>query len=70
MPGGDCAATGILSVGERGQAGGAWHDGLIVEVHPNPVEALCDGPQQLTPRRFARLMDEVKRVAEAVGRSL
>jgi 3-deoxy-7-phosphoheptulonate synthase len=46
----------------------AGADGLLIEVHPNPVEALCDGPQQLTPRRFANLMDEVKKVAEAVGR--
>ena len=46
----------------------AGADGLIIEVHPQPVEALCDGPQQLTPKRFARLMEEVRKVAEAVGR--
>ncbi len=44
----------------------AGADGLLLEVHPHPVEALCDGPQQLTPKRFKRLMDEVKRVADAV----
>ena len=48
----------------------AGADGLLIEVHPKPVEALCDGPQQLTPRRFARLMDEVRKVAEAVGREV
>ena len=47
----------------------AGADGLLIEVHPQPVEALCDGPQQLTPRRFERLMGEVRQVAEAVGRS-
>jgi 3-deoxy-7-phosphoheptulonate synthase len=47
----------------------AGADGLLIEVHPRPVEALCDGPQQLTPRRFARLMQEVRQVAEAVGRT-
>jgi 3-deoxy-7-phosphoheptulonate synthase len=47
----------------------AGADGLLIEVHPNPVEALCDGPQQLTPKRFASLMDEVRKVAGAVGRA-
>ena len=46
----------------------AGADGLLIEVHPNPVEALCDGPQQLTPRRFEGLMGEVRNVAQAVGR--
>jgi 3-deoxy-7-phosphoheptulonate synthase len=46
----------------------AGADGLMVEVHPDPARALCDGPQSLTPERFARLMREVARVAEAVGR--
>ncbi|MGQ9730424.1 MAG: 3-deoxy-7-phosphoheptulonate synthase [Candidatus Zipacnadales bacterium] len=48
----------------------AGADGLLIEVHPNPIEALCDGPQQLTPRRFSRLMGEIRQVAEAIGRSL
>jgi len=47
----------------------AGADGLIVEVHPEPEKALCDGPQQLTPARFARLMEQVRLVAEAVGRT-
>ena len=45
-------------------------DGLIIEVHPRPEEALSDGPQSLKPARFAQLMKELRRVAEAVGRTL
>jgi 3-deoxy-7-phosphoheptulonate synthase len=48
----------------------AGADGLIIEVHPNPAEALSDGPQSLKPERFAELMRQVKRVAEAVDRTL
>ena len=45
-------------------------DGLIIEVHPKPEEALSDGPQSLKPSKFMQLMRELKPVAEAVGRSL
>jgi len=45
-------------------------DGLIIEVHPRPEEALSDGPQSLKPSKFAQLMCELRPVAEAVGRSL
>lgn len=48
----------------------AGADGLLVEVHPNPAEALCDGAQSLTPDNFALLMQQIKPVAEAVGRRL
>jgi 3-deoxy-7-phosphoheptulonate synthase len=48
----------------------AGADGLLVEVHPDPERALSDGPQQLRPDQFARLMDELRRVAQAVGRSV
>ncbi len=48
----------------------AGADGLLIEVHPNPKEALVDGLQSLTPSDFARLMRELRPVAEAVGRSL
>jgi 3-deoxy-7-phosphoheptulonate synthase len=51
-----------------GVAAGA--DGLMVEVHPNPDEAFSDGPQSLTFENFERLMASVRRVAEAVGKSL
>jgi len=48
----------------------AGADGLIVEVHPEPDKALSDGDQSLTPADFVILMREVRRVAEAVDRSL
>jgi 3-deoxy-7-phosphoheptulonate synthase len=56
----------VTPVARAGVAAGA--DGLIVEVHPNPGEALCDGAQSLMPDRFARLMQDVHRIAVAVGR--
>jgi 3-deoxy-7-phosphoheptulonate synthase len=45
-------------------------DGLLIEVHPKPEEALSDGPQSLKPERFARLMESLGAVARAVGRQL
>src|SRR5438093_690976 len=51
-----------------GVAAGA--DGLIIEVHPKPEEALSDGPQSLKPERFARLMQRARRVAGAMDRDL
>jgi 3-deoxy-7-phosphoheptulonate synthase len=48
----------------------AGADGLIIEVHPNPEEAMSDGGQSLKPERFARVMEELRAVAQAVGRTL
>ena len=48
----------------------AGADGVMVEVHPKPEEALSDGPQALLPSRFSRMMADLKKVAEAVGRTL
>jgi len=45
-------------------------DGLIIEVHPHPDEALSDGAQSLKPSRFAALMRNLEPVARAVGRTL
>lgn len=45
-------------------------DGLMIEVHPNPKEALSDGPQSLTPENFKKLLKEAKLVAHAVGRKM
>ncbi len=45
-------------------------DGLLIEVHPDPVKALCDGPQSLTPENFRLLMKELRPVAHAVGRDI
>jgi 3-deoxy-7-phosphoheptulonate synthase len=48
----------------------AGADGLIIEVHTNPEEALSDGEQSLKPDVFGRLMSELKPVALAVGREI
>ena len=48
----------------------AGADGIMVEVHPRPEEALSDGPQALLPSTFAKLMHDLSRVAQAVGRTL
>ncbi|NJD68534.1 MAG: 3-deoxy-7-phosphoheptulonate synthase [candidate division NC10 bacterium] len=48
----------------------AGADGGMVEIHPHPEEALSDGPQALLPSTFETLMNELHKVAQAVGRSL
>ncbi len=48
----------------------AGADGLIIEVHPNPEEALSDGTQSLYPAKFSELMDRLRKVAQAVGRTI
>lgn len=45
-------------------------DALLIEVHPHPERALKDGPQQVTPEKFADLMAEIEPVARAVNRTL
>jgi 3-deoxy-7-phosphoheptulonate synthase len=45
-------------------------DGLIIEVHPNPAEALSDGAQSLTPDQFQDTMTRCRAVANALGRSI
>ena len=45
-------------------------DGLIIEVHLDPPNAMSDGPQSLRPAKFTQLMDEIEPVAKAVGRSM
>ena len=47
----------------------AGADGVMVEVHPAPAEALSDGPQSLKPGRFAALMESLRTIAPAVGRT-
>jgi 3-deoxy-7-phosphoheptulonate synthase len=58
----------IPSMAKAAVAAGA--DGIMIETHPRPAEALSDGPQALLPVQFAQLMKEIKHVAEAVGRSI
>ena len=48
----------------------AGADGLIVEVHPGPEEALSDGDQSLTLENFAALMRAIRPFAHAAGRTL
>jgi 3-deoxy-7-phosphoheptulonate synthase len=48
----------------------AGGDGLLIEVHPNPDKAVSDGAQSLFPDQFAKLMDELRIIAPAVGRSI
>ena len=48
----------------------AGADGLLIEVHPDPEHALSDGAQSLFPEQFAKLMDELRIIAPAVGRSV
>jgi 3-deoxy-7-phosphoheptulonate synthase len=51
-------------------AAAAGADGLMVEVHPTPDNALCDGPQALPPEMFAQLMKTLPALLQATGRSL
>ncbi|MEJ5239665.1 MAG: 3-deoxy-7-phosphoheptulonate synthase [Anaerolineales bacterium] len=56
----------VTPVARAAIAAGA--DGLIIEVHPHPEQALSDGAQSLRPERFATLVQETRRLAEALGR--
>jgi 3-deoxy-7-phosphoheptulonate synthase len=58
----------IPAVARAAVAAGA--DGIIVEVHCNPAEALSDGPQALTPPMFDELMKTIRPIAAAVGRKM
>ncbi|MFH1284081.1 MAG: 3-deoxy-7-phosphoheptulonate synthase [Candidatus Peregrinibacteria bacterium] len=44
-------------------------DGIMIEVHPNPAEALSDGGQQLAPEEFKTLLKNIRKIAEAVGKT-
>lgn len=58
----------VSSIARAGIAAGA--DGLIVEVHPHPSQALSDGGQSLKPEVFAEMVRQVGLIAQAVGRQL
>ncbi len=58
----------ILPMSRAAVAAGC--DGLLIEVHPRPSEALCDGPQSLHPEEFAALADQVREIASVVGRKV
>jgi len=56
----------VASLSKAALAAGA--DGLLIEVHPNPQEALVDGLQSLSIPEFEKLMNELRPIAESVGR--
>ena len=58
----------VNALARAGIAAGA--DGLIVEVHTDPAQALSDGKQSLKPERFRELMAEIKKIAQAIGRAI
>lgn len=58
----------VSTMAKAAVAAGA--DGLIIEVHQSPEEALSDGPQSLFPSQFVQLMKELRLVANAVGRTI
>ena len=58
----------VAAAAKASVAAGA--DGIIIEVHPRPDEAMSDGAQSLKPEKFARLVREMKAIAQAVGREV
>ena len=58
----------VTPMGRAAIAAGA--DGILVEVHPNPDRALSDGGQSLFPDQFARLVQEIRAIASAIGRTV
>ena len=58
----------VTPMGRAAIAAGA--DGILVEVHPTPDRALSDGGQSLYPDQFARMVQEIRAIASAIGRSV
>jgi len=58
----------VMPMARAAVAAGA--DGIMIEVHPDPEHALSDGAQSLYPDQFARLMREVRAIAEVIGRRM
>ncbi|MCA9920505.1 MAG: 3-deoxy-7-phosphoheptulonate synthase, partial [Anaerolineales bacterium] len=58
----------VGAVAKAAVAAGA--DALMIEVHPDPARAWSDGAQSLTVDRFVKLMNELRPLAEAMGREL
>jgi 3-deoxy-7-phosphoheptulonate synthase len=60
---------GLVSAASKA-AVAAGCDGLMIEVHTKPEEALSDGAQSLTPKNFSELVQQLKVLSKAVGRSM
>src|SRR5213075_1105646 len=58
----------VLPLARAAVAVGA--DGIIVETHPRPEEALCDGPQQIPVADFPDFADEIRSLAQLMGRTI
>ena len=58
----------IAATSKAALAAGA--DGILVEVHPSPDEALCDGDQSLSIEEFRTMMDELRPIVTAVGKRM
>ncbi|HOV31846.1 MAG TPA: 3-deoxy-7-phosphoheptulonate synthase [Candidatus Hydrogenedens sp.] len=58
----------VIPMSKAAVAAGA--DGIIVEVHPNPAEALSDGAQSLNLNNFKKLMEEIRPIVEVIGRKM
>jgi 3-deoxy-7-phosphoheptulonate synthase len=58
----------VLPLARAAVAAGA--DGVMVEVHPQPEDALCDGPQQIRVGEFARFADEVTKLVAVMGKTV
>ena len=48
----------------------AGADGLMIEVHPDPLHAMSDGPQSLKPHKFDAVMEELQQMAKIMGKTL
>lgn len=48
----------------------AGADGLLIEVHPNPERSVSDADQTISTKHFSRLMEEIKLIADAIGRKI
>jgi 3-deoxy-7-phosphoheptulonate synthase len=58
----------VAALSRAAVAAGA--DGLLVEMHPNPCEAWCDADQALNPQELIKLMDELRGIAQVIGREI
>ncbi|HUK57204.1 MAG TPA: 3-deoxy-7-phosphoheptulonate synthase [Nitrospiria bacterium] len=58
----------VVPLARAAVAAGA--DGIMVEVHQNPEEALCDGEESIKPNKFKTMMGEIRKIADAIGREV